>query len=92
MRDTHEKIIRYSNWTIKLFIAVACLTFVVYQSHACISRYLDGPQGTLLDIEFAKKHSYPSITICTIPEFNIGTDVPYNRSNLNFCGLKNSKK
>lgn len=88
----HDKIIRCTNLTIKLIIASACIAFVVIQSYSCFKRYLQGPQGTKLTIEFTGKHSFPSITICTVPDLNPSKDFPYNRTNLEFCKIKGSQK
>ena len=88
----HDKIIRCTNLTITLIIASACIAFVVIQSYSCFKRYLQGPQGTKLTIEFTGKHSFPSITICTVPDLNPSKDFPYNRTNLEFCKIKGSQK
>ena len=91
----HERIIRCTNLTVKLVIISLCIAFVAFQSYSCFKRYLEVPQGTKLAIEFTShvgKNSFPSITVCTVPDLNLSNDVPYNRSNLEFCKIRGSKK
>ena len=43
-------------------IIVACLSFVLYQSHECWLKYYGLPKFT--DVSFQKAESYPEVTFC----------------------------
>ena len=41
-----------------------CLFYVIYQSIQCITKYVEGPQGTKLSLKTSANVPFPSITIC----------------------------
>ena len=90
--STMSKIENITKALVKIAFALGCIIFVCLQSYSCFQRFVEVPQGTSLSIEFIGKHDFPSITICSIPEYNFANDMPYNRTFLVSCGIKGSKK
>ena len=41
-----------------------CFSYVIYQSIQCITKYVDGPQGTKVSLKKSADLLFPSITIC----------------------------
>lgn len=58
----------FLNFTLKHFIKLACLFFVVFQGYKCFKKYSDFPQGTHVSFKRASSYPYPDITICPYRE------------------------
>ena len=45
-------------------VNILCFSYVFYQSIQCITKYVDGPQGTKVSLKKSADLLFPSITIC----------------------------
>ena len=71
-------------------INTLCITYVIYQSIQCITKYVDGPQGTKLSLKNSADLLFPSITICAkFGKDNFDDDYFYNKTLLeDVCGIR----
>ena len=51
----------------KLKINLACFIFVIYQTHNCVQKFLDGPRSTSSSIKHASLYPYTDISFCADP-------------------------
>jgi hypothetical protein len=71
-------------------ILLACLLFVTWQTSKCFDKYIKNPQGTKLEIIYTAGQNFPAVTVCGHPEYR-STNLLYNETNLNLCGIKRPK-
>ena len=57
-----------------------CIGFVIYKGRECIAKFLTKPESSIVTIEHASKHNYPSLTFC-LPN-------PYNSEILAKCSIQ----
>ena len=59
----------------KFKINLACFIFVIYQTHNCIEKYLDGPKGTASNIKRASLYPFTGISFCAKPNNRVHVPV-----------------
>ena len=65
-------------------VTILCLLFVTWQSFKCISKYVNAPQGTKMNLKNTDEtNQFPAITIC-----KNSRSVPYDLDRLEDCGIR----
>ena len=58
-----------------VLINLACLVFVTYQTHKCVTKLAHEPTVTDVSITKASEHPYPAITVCFKDSYNASSEI-----------------
>ena len=61
-----------------------CLTFVIWQTTKCMTKYIEKPKGTEISMKQSANVSFPVITVCGLHEDGDGMNLTYLE---NVCGI-----
>ena len=75
--------------TFSVGIFLTCLSFVLFQSHRCVKKYISNPKSTKITYEDSKTQLFPEFTICSdkinVNEFR--EPLPFNSTIFEKCQL-----
>ena len=70
-------------------INVSCLSFAIWQTIQCLTKYVQKPQGTTVSMKKSANLSFPAISVCGSFGKFYGQDIGFNETYLqNVCGIR----
>ena len=78
---TKEQVLSY---TISFTIFVLCFSFVAFQTHGCLMKFLYKPESTSVNLKLASNEEFPSLTLCPLRR----TLIAITNETLAKCGLR----